>query len=119
MTAEPSLPAEPAPSADAEIEPFVLCKVDGGQLQCALWRLAEGQLAVTLFLSADSAAAYRAANHLDAAWRAYRPLKSDLLTLLRECLDGGVPYAVLEPSATSSRRMYDLERVVREAMLGS
>ena len=119
MTADPSLPAEPLPPADAEIEPFVLCKVDRGQLECALWRLAEGQLAVALFLSADSASAYRAESGLDAAWRTYRPLKSDLLTLLRECLDGGVPYAVLEPSATSSRRMYDLARVVREAMLGS
>jgi hypothetical protein len=93
--------------------------VEGGELQCALWRLAEGPLAVALFLSADSAAGYRAANGLDGAWRAYRPLKSDRLTLLRECLEGGVPYAVLEPSATSSRRMYDLARVVREAMLGT
>lgn len=98
-----------------EIQPFLVCRAVAGQLECALWTLESGQRALTLFLSEESATAYLAAAQLAEPWRAFRPGREALVTILKECHATGVSYAVLDPDAASAKRLFDLKQVIDNA----
>ena len=101
-----------------EIEPYVVCRAVGGELECALWTLAEGQKALALFLTAESATAYLASAKLLAPWRILLPVKADLLEILRGCAAAGIDYAVLDPNESEAKRMFDIARIVQAAEAG-
>ncbi len=102
-----------------EIEPHLLVRVEDGQMRLAMWRLAEGPHALALFLSEESATAYRETAELDGGWRVFQPQRRDLATLLGECLDNEVAFAVLEPNRQEAKRVFDIRRVLEAAGLDS
>src|SRR5437762_13008150 len=86
------------PSLREEIEPFILFRIAGGEAECATWQVDTGAKALALFLSAESAEAYRAAAQLGPEWRIVRPPRAGLLELLRASEKAGVALAVLDPN---------------------
>jgi hypothetical protein len=98
-----------------DILPYVVCRPEGGQAECALWQLATGQRAVALFLSEDAATAYRAAAHPGPEWRIFRPAREALLQLLRAGYQSGILYAVLDPERDRAKRIFVLEQVLAAA----
>jgi hypothetical protein len=98
----------------AEIEPYILYRVEGAQLECALWQLQQGERALAVFLSADSATAYRDAARL-AGWRVLRPGREALLELVRAHVGAGVRYAVLDPDLAQAKRIFDLQAILEAA----
>jgi hypothetical protein len=101
-----------------EIEPFVVYRVDAAQVECALWRLQQGERALALFLSADSADAYRQAAGL-AGWRVLRPSRPALRELLQACADAGVRYAVLDPDLDHAKRIFDIRTILEPGSAGA
>jgi hypothetical protein len=102
-----------------EIDPFILYHLQGSQLECALWQIAgteppAGERALALFLSAESAAAYREAAGL-AGWQVLRPARLALLDVLRACRQAGVRYAVLDPDLCQAKRFFDLDAILSAA----
>jgi hypothetical protein len=104
-----------SPPAGDELHPFVLWQQEADAARVALWQLADGQRAVALFHSAETAAQYCATAGLEPSWQALRPERPVLLALFRACLDDGIRFAVLEPDARQARRIYDLQRIVQQA----
>ena len=98
-----------------EIDPFVVYRVAGRQMECALWTLDGGDRALALFLTADGAAGYLATAQLTEQWKVFRPSKHDLLQILRHCCEAGIRRAVLDPGADSAQRLFDLEHVLAAA----
>ena len=80
----------------------------------ALWQVAQGDRALALFLSAESAGAYRDAAGL-ADWQVYQPAREALLTLIDAHVQAGVFLAVLDPDLRQGRRLFDLREIVRAA----
>ena len=95
-----------------ELDPYLIYRVDGTQVECAVWRLQEGQTALALFLSADSAAAYHTAAGLGDEWKVFRPARAALLHLVNAAVQGGIPYAVLDPDLEKAKRVFDLQAIV-------
>jgi hypothetical protein len=95
-----------------EIHPYLVYRVRGAQLECALWQLREGPAALALFLSGEAAEAYRCAAHLGADWRVFRPAKEDLWQLLKEYHRAGVLYAVLDPDHAAAKRVFDIQAIL-------
>jgi hypothetical protein len=56
-----------------EIQPYVVYRIEGEQMECALWQFKDGQKALALFLSGDAATTYRATANLEAAHRGDGP----------------------------------------------
>ena len=54
MSNETEIPSE-------EIIPYLVYRILGEEMECALWRLAEGHTALALFLSEETAKAYQIA----------------------------------------------------------
>lgn len=104
-----------APPAGDELHPFVLWQPEADAARVALWQLADGQRAVALFHSDQTAAQYRATAGLEPTWQAVQPQRPALLALFRACLADGIRFAVLEPDARQARRIYDLQRIVQQA----
>jgi hypothetical protein len=98
--------------------PFVLWRLEESAARVALWQLADGQRAVALFHSAQTAAHYRTSAGLEPTWQALQPARRELLALFRACLDAGIRFAVLEPDTRQARRIYDLQRIVQQADAG-
>jgi len=98
-----------------EIDPFVVYRVSGGQMECALWTLAEGERALALFLTADGAGGYVATAQLTGQWKVFQPSKHDLLQILRHCRLAGIHRAVLDPGAETAQRLFDIEQVLAAA----
>jgi hypothetical protein len=100
-----------------EIEPYVLYRVEGAQLECALWQLEQGDRALALFLSQAEAEAYREEAGLG-GWQVLRPSRDALRQLLQACADAGVRYAVLAPDRRQAKRLFDLRAVLEAARGG-
>lgn len=100
--------------ADDEFEPYVVLRLNGDQVECALGALASGERALNLFLTSESADLFRARGDLSLEWRALKPSKEDLLEILRRSVAGGIPYAILEPAAAEPK-IFDLQQVLAAA----
>ncbi len=91
-----------------ELEPFVVYRLDGGQMRCAIWQLQQGPSALALFRTADSAVAYRQAAALGSEWSIFQPARNDLAAILKGCHDSGILYAVLDPDGASAKRIFPI-----------
>ena len=94
-----------------EIRPFVVYRKLGEQVECAVWRLADGQPALALFVSDQTATNYLTIAQLDAQWQVYQPEKPALLELIKVCRAGGIDYAVLDPDGEQATRIFDLQEI--------
>jgi hypothetical protein len=95
-----------------EIEPFLVCRVEDGSLECAVWQLKEGERAVALFLSEASARAYCAGAGLTGR-QVIRPGRAGLREVLTACYQAGIRFAVLDPDQHQARRIFDLGAVLK------
>jgi len=95
-----------------EIQPFVVYRIDGDQMECALWQLKDGQKALALFLSGDAATSYRASANLGAEWKIFCPAKEALLQLLKACHEAGIGYAVLDPDLEKAKRIFNIHEIL-------
>ena len=66
-----------------EIEPFILYRLSGGQVECAIPKLTDGSQALAVFLTSASAVAYQKVAGLGKEWTVFRPSKEALLQLLK------------------------------------
>ena len=94
------------------IEPFLIYRLAGSEVECAVWRLQEGPTALALFLSAESAAAYHQAAGLGDEWKVYQPARAALFQLVGAAVQAGILYAVLDPDHEKAKRMFDLQAIV-------
>jgi hypothetical protein len=95
-----------------EINPFLLYRLAGGQVECALWQVHEGGQALALFLTAESAARYHTAGGLSAEWKVARPGRAGLMELVRTAVAAGIRHAVLDPDHEKARRLFDLQEIL-------
>lgn len=100
------------PSLREEIQPFIVFRVAAGQAECATWQVETGAKALALFLSAESAEAYRGAAELGSEWRVVRPPRAGLLELLRASRQNGIGLAVLDPGREKARRVFDIGEIL-------
>jgi hypothetical protein len=100
-----------------EIQPYILYRLDGGQLECALWQIKDGPKALALFLSDEKAAAYRTAGQLNEQWRVFRPARPALLELLKACFQAKIEYAVVDPTPEKAKRVFNIGEIL--AAVGS
>lgn len=98
-----------------EIDPFVVYRIAGQQLECALWTLADGARALALFLTPEAASGYLATAQLAEQWKVFRPSKHDLLQILRHCRQAGIERAVLDPGAETAQRLFDVGQILAAA----
>lgn len=95
-----------------EINPFLVYRLCGEQMECAVWTLKEGQQALALFLSQESAEAYVNATGLDENWKIYCPAKIDLMAIIKQSTAASIFLAVLDPDDKEAKRLFDLREVV-------
>jgi hypothetical protein len=95
-----------------EIQPFVVYRIDGEQMECVLWQLKDGQKALALFLSGDAATFYRASANLGAEWKIFSPTTDALLQMLKECHGAGIRYAVLDPDLETAKRIFSIHEIL-------
>ena len=98
-----------------EIQPFVVYRIDGNQMECALWQFKDGQKAFALFLSGDAATSYRTAANLGAGWKIFRPAKEALLQMLKAGHQAGIGYAVLDPDLEDAKRIFNIQEILNAA----
>jgi hypothetical protein len=98
-----------------EIQPYVVYRIDGGQMEFALWRFVDGQQALALFLSGDAATAYRECADLGPGWKIFCPAKEALLQLLKGCVQAGIGHAVLDPDLERAKRVFDIRAILSAA----
>lgn len=96
-----------------EVQPFVVYRIDGEQMECALWQFKDGPQALALFLSGDAATTYRSSANLGAEWKVFSPGRDVLLELLRGCNEAGIAYAVLDPDLTQAKRIFSIPQVLK------
>lgn len=96
-----------------EIEPYVVYRIAGGQMECALWQLKDGQKALAVFLSGDTATTYHQLANLGAEWKIFRPAKEALLQLLKACHKNGIWYAVLDPDLEKAKRIFSIPEIMK------
>jgi hypothetical protein len=101
-------------SAADQFDPYVVCRVVGARVDCALWILPDGRQSLALFLTELRAAQYRDALKLGDDWRVVRPTQSELVKLLSASYGSGVRQAVLDPDVESAGRLFDLRQVLHE-----
>ncbi len=88
---------------------------DSDQWSPALWRVqSNDSIAVALFSVRDLAEAYAHANYSNQS-QIIQPSRIELLRVLVECFRQGVRYAALDPSATQTRRIFELRQVLAAA----
>jgi hypothetical protein len=80
-----------------EIQPYVVYRIDGDQMECALWQFKDGHKAQAIFLSGDAATSFKGAANLGDEWRIFYPAKEALVQMLKGCHEAGIGYAVLVP----------------------
>jgi hypothetical protein len=100
-----------------EIEPYVVYRLEGAQLECALWQFKDGPKALALFLSGDSATSYIQAANTGTGWKIFRPAKPTLLEILKAGYENGIQHAVLDPDVEKAKRIFyipDILKVVGE-----
>ena len=102
-----------------EIQPFVVGRVVGEQMECALWQLRDGQKAIALFLSGDSAVGYLAAAGLGPEWKVFSPTREPLMELLKCAHQAGIRLAALEPDLEKAKRLFDIGEILGMAARNS
>jgi len=102
-------------SADDEFLPYLVCRRQGEQLECALWTLADGPRTLALFLTEESARRYLEQTASPEGWQIFQPQRDDLLKILEVTVAAGVLYAVLDPHQGEAKRIFDLQQVLRSA----
>jgi hypothetical protein len=95
-----------------EIEPYIIYRIDGEQMVCALWQTEDGRKALALFLSGDAATSYRESANLGAEWKIFRPAKKVLLQLLNGGYQSGVGHAVLDPGLETAKRIFSIQEIL-------
>src|SRR5260370_4306588 len=100
------------PIVNDEIDPYLIYRVVGAEVECAVWQLKEGPTALALFLSGDSATAYREAAGLGEEWKVFRPARAALLHLVGAAVQSGIRYAVLDPDQEKAKRVFDLQAII-------
>lgn len=95
-----------------EIQPYVVYRIDGRQMECALWHFKDGQKALALFLSGDAATSYKASVNLGADWKIFCPAKEVLLKMLKGCHEAGIGYAVLDPDLEKAKRIFSIHEIL-------
>jgi hypothetical protein len=95
-----------------EIQPYVVYRIEGEQMECALWQFKDGQKALALFLSGDAATTYKALAKLGAEWKIFCPAKEALLEMLKGCHEGGIAYAVLDPDLEKAKRIFNVQEIL-------
>ena len=95
-----------------EIQPYVVYRIDGDQMECALWQLKDGQKALALFLSGDAATFYSKSSNLGAEWKIFCPAKEALLQMLKACYQDGIGYAVLDPDLEKAKRIFSIQEIL-------
>jgi len=95
-----------------EIEPYVIYRIDGEQMVCALWRIEDGREALALFLSGDAATSYRESACLGTEWKIFRPAKKVLLQLLNGGYQSGIGHAVLDPGLETAKRIFSIREIL-------
>jgi hypothetical protein len=96
-----------------EIQPYVVYRIDGNQMECALWQFKDGPKALALFLSGDAATPYRGSAKLGAEWKIFCPAKETLLQMLKGCHEAGIGYAVLDPDLEKAKRIFNIDEILR------
>ena len=95
-----------------EIEPYVVYRIDGEQIECAIWQIEDGRKALALFLSGDAATTYKDSAGLGAEWKIFRPARKVLLQLLDGGYQAGIGLAVLDPDLKTAKRVFDIRQVL-------
>ena len=95
-----------------EIQPYVVYRIVGEQMECALWQFMDGQKALALFLSGDAATTYRVSANLGDEWKIFCPAKDALLQLLESCFEAGIGYAVLDPDLDKAKRTFNIREIL-------
>ena len=95
-----------------EIQPYVVYRIDGDQMGCALWQFKDGQKALALFLSGDAATAYQTSANLGAEWKIFYPAKEALLQMLKGCHEAGIGCAVLDPDLERAKRIFNIHEIL-------
>jgi hypothetical protein len=98
--------------APTDIEPYLVCRMSDGEMQCSLWTLEDGRKTLPLFLSQDSATAYLQAAQLGDAWQVLRPAAQNLLQILHHCHESGVDLVSLDPDHEKARRLFDVRAIL-------
>lgn len=106
------MPTEGNVNVNDEIQPYVVYRIEGEQMECALWQFKEGQKALALFLSGDAATTYRATANLGDEWKIFCPAKEALLQILKACHEGNVGYAVLDPDLEKAKRIFNIRDIL-------
>ena len=91
-----------------EINPYVVYRIVGDQMEFALWQFKDGQKALALFLSGDAATSYRAAANLGDDWKIFCPAKESLLELFKRSDQIGIGHAVLDPDLEKAKRIFSI-----------
>ena len=94
-----------------EIEPYVVYRIEGGQMVCALWGIEDGREAIALFLSGDAATSYMESARLGEGWRIFRPAKRVLLQILNGGYQSGIGHAVLDPGPATAKRIFSIREM--------
>ena len=90
------------------MQPYILYRLEAGQVECALWQIKDGPKALALFLTDEKAAGYRTAGQLDTQWQVFRPERAALLELLKACYQADVRHAVLDPTPEKAKRVFNI-----------
>ena len=106
------MPTEGNVNVNDEIQPYVVYRIEGEQMECALWQFKDGQKALALFLSGDAATTYRASANLGDEWKIFCPGKEALLQILKACHEGNVDYAVLDPDLEKAKRIFNIRDIL-------
>lgn len=93
-------------------DPYVVCRVVGTRVDCALWILPDGRKSLALFMTDERATQYRDSLKLGDEWRVIRPSQAELMKLLLASYQGGVRQAVLDPDVESASHLFDLREVL-------
>jgi len=97
-----------------DIQPYIVYRIVGGHMECALWQFKEGQKALALFLSGDTAMSYRQATHPGDQWKIFRPEREALLQMLKACHENGIGYAVLDPDLEKAKRVFHIPEILKQ-----
>jgi hypothetical protein len=95
-----------------ELNPYLVYRILGAEVECAVWQLKEGPMALALFLSDESARTYHKAAALGEEWKVFRPARTALFQLAQAAVQSGINYAVLDPDVMTAKRIFDLQSIV-------
>ena len=98
-----------------EIQPYIVYRIDGEQMECALWQFKDGQKALALFLSGDAATSFKESATLREEWKIFRPAKETLLQMLKGCHEAGIGYAVLDLDPEKAKRIFNIHEILNAA----